>query len=532
MNESSAASNTKPAPELVEVKIDGQGQRLPKGMNLLEALLERGEDISYFCYHPGLSVAAACRQCLIGMGGRMVPSCQLTVQEGMEFESQSQPVLEARRAMLEFTLVNHPVDCVICDKAGECTLQRHYMDWDAKPSTIDHEKVRKPKKVDVGEEIVLDAERCILCSRCVRFCEEIAKEPELVFEQRGDHSVLTTAPNRRLDNAYSLNTVDICPVGALTDKDFRFKVRVWELLATQSVCNGCAAGCETEIHHHDGEIKRMVPPKRWDMNLNWMCNEGRRSYKGVADDRITSPLVDGARAELGRAIDHAAENLRRTIASDPARLAVVVGADCSNEDAYVACLLARTIECDPIFVAARDSDGRGDQILRSDDPNPNQTGVRAIAGARARSTDELLAAIGEQQIQAVYAIGDQLELDGSALAAMTGGSFLVVQATRQSELTHRANVVLPAACWAEVHGTITNQLGQVKRMRQAIEPPGSARPHWDLTRRLAGALGRSLPFGTPEAVFSALKEDDAFFANALWGEERPTTRLRFGGRRG
>src|SRR5258708_26227305 len=276
------------AEETVNLKIDGQSVAVKKGTNVLEAARSIGVPISYFCYHPGLSSPAVCRQCLVDVKGqpKLVPSCYTPVAENMEVTTASPRVLDARRQMLEFTLVNHPVDCPICDKAGECTLQKLYMEWDGHASRTDVDKVRKPKAVDLGPTIVLDAERCILCTRCIRVCDEVAHDHQLEMKNRGDHEELTTAPGRQLDNPYSLNTVDVCPVGALTSKDFRFAMRAWELYTTPSVCAGCATGCNDEVHHAQGRIYRLVPRENQAVNKICMCDEGRFTYKEITPRRL------------------------------------------------------------------------------------------------------------------------------------------------------------------------------------------------------------------------------------------------------
>src|SRR4051812_39950094 len=268
-----------------------------------------GVDISYFCYHPGLSAPAVCRQCLVEVQGqpKLVPSCYTPVAENMEVSTKSDKVLLARRQMLEFTLVNHPVDCPICDKAGECTLQKLYFEHDNGASRVDTPKVEKPKAVDLGPYIVLDAERCILCTRCIRVCDEVAGQHQLEMINRGDHEELSTAPGEALDNPYSLNTVDVCPVGALTSKDFRFTMRSWELDATPSVCNGCATGCNIEIHHKNGRAWRLVPRLNSDVNGHWMCDEGRFTYHALRDRRLAAPVVGGLPSSWDRAVKAAAE---------------------------------------------------------------------------------------------------------------------------------------------------------------------------------------------------------------------------------
>jgi NADH-quinone oxidoreductase subunit G len=521
--------------ELVEITVDGRAVMAPRGQNLLDALLEAGEEISYFCYHPCLSIVAKCRQCLIGLGNatKLIPSCQLTVEPGMEIRSTAEDVLEARRAMLEYTLLNHPIDCVICDKAGECTLQRHYMDWDAKPAMINHQKVRKPKKVDLGPEIVLDAERCILCDRCVRFCDEVAKQPQLVFAERGDHTVLTTAPGERLDNPYALNTVDICPVGALTDKEFRFRSRVWDLYATRSTCNGCAAGCQMEIHHKDGQIYRMVPPKRWDMNLNWMCDYGRRTYKAIhAPERLSESLLADKPTTFEAAVERAAELLRPQSAAEGSPVGVVLGADATNEDNYAAAWLASTALNATLYSGDLADNGMGDDILRRDDPNPNRYGARALCGEPLRGRDALLADLKAKKLRALYVVGDALGEASEIVAAVGALDLLVVQATRRTPLTAKAHVTLPASAWAEVDGTICNADGALGRLRPAVEPPGFARPHWALIGAVAGAMGHTLPAASAHELFIEMKHTVAAFADAQWGEEIPTARLRWAGRRG
>src|SRR5664279_3284022 len=294
-----------PLPETVTVVIDGQAHTFPKGTNLLEACQSVGAKIPFFCYHPGLSAPAICRQCLVEIKGapKPVPSCYTTVADKMEVTTNSPKVLDIRRQMLEFTLLNHPIDCPICDKAGECSLQRHYFDWDGMLARNEGDKVRKAKVIDIGKHIVLDQERCILCTRCIRVCDEVAKSPDLTMAFRGSHEILTTAPGHRLDNPYSLNTVDVCPVGALTAKDFRFAMRAWELYSTPSVCPGCATGCNIEIHSARDHIYRLVPRPNAVVNKHWMCDEGRFTYKPIHGERLAAPRVAGASVEWDRALE-------------------------------------------------------------------------------------------------------------------------------------------------------------------------------------------------------------------------------------
>ncbi len=329
-------TNAPAAPDTITLIIDGKSVTVPKGTMLIEACNQNGADVPFFCYHPGLTSPAVCRQCLVDVKGqpKPVPSCYTPVADKMEVFTKSPRALDVRRQMLEFTLLNHPIDCPICDKAGECQLQKHYFDWDAKLARNDGVKVKKNKVVDIGPHIVLDQERCILCTRCIRVCDEVAKNHQLEMAQRGDHEVLTTAPGHRLDNPYSLNTVDVCPVGALTSKDFRFSMRVWELTTTPSVCPGCATGCNVEVHHSRGKIYRLIPRENLAVNKQWMCDEGRFTYKRVHKDRLAAPVSGGVPVEWDKALADAGRLLRAALDANPAEVGVVMSAQSTNEDLY------------------------------------------------------------------------------------------------------------------------------------------------------------------------------------------------------
>jgi NADH-quinone oxidoreductase subunit G len=526
-----------PGPELVEISIDGRKYQAPKGENLLQFMLEQGLEISYFCYHPGLSVVAVCRQCLVGLAkmNKLVPACQTPIGPGMEVDNSSDKVLAARRQLLEFTLVNHPVDCPICDKAGECILQRHYMDWDHAPSKIDHSKVRKPKHVDLGPRIVLDDERCILCTRCVRFMAEVAKDPQLVVSKRGSKAVLTVAPGRKLDHPYSLNVVDICPVGALTDKDFRFKMRVWELSSTRSVCNGCATGCPCEVHHRRDRIYRLVPRRygNHDINDNWMCDFGRYTYKAVAADRLSLPRVQGKETGWDEAIGFVADRLKVALEGDRARIGVVLGADATNEDNFAASRLAFDFLGAPrVYLGAEPEGDAGDDFLRDNDPNPNRAGA-AACGADIGTAAELADDLAEGKLAALYVVGERLHLPAEALAKAQALDLFAVQATHdRSPLVQSAQVALPAAAWAEVDGTITNRENRTQRLRAAVAPVDFARPHWQILVQVARRAGLTLDFVSPRAIFEAMQQEIELFKDAEWGAELPPQLLRYAGSRG
>jgi len=524
-------------PEMVTVTIDGKQHQFPKGTVLLEACNQVGANVPFFCYHAGLSSPAVCRQCLVDIKGqpKPVPSCYTPVADKMEVMTASPRALDVRRQMLEFTLVNHPIDCPICDKAGECLLQKHYFDWDGKFARNDGIKVRKDKVVDIGPHIVLDQERCILCTRCIRVCDEVAKVHQLEMADRGDHEVLTTAPGHKLDNPYSLNTVDVCPVGALTSKDFRFAMRAWELYSTPSVCPGCATGCNVEVHASRGRIYRLVPRVNPAVNKHWMCDEGRFTYKRIHESRLAAPVSGGVPVDWDRALDDASRRLRVVLDADPARLGVVFNAQSTNEDLYALARLAfEHLGVGAAYLGGLDQ-GWHDDILVSADKNPNTAGALAIGGGRLRNLVNLASDLKAGTLKGLLVVGTHGVLAGpNALAAIPVDRLeaLVVVGTHRDALTGVAQVALPLADWAEVDGTFTNKLGMVQRIRAAVPPAGDALPAWEILSHLARKLGATMDFQDAKTVFAEAKQKLPFMKDADWGRPHRPLQLRFANSRG
>jgi NADH-quinone oxidoreductase subunit G len=520
----------------VTLTIDGQPVSVPKGTNVLEAARKLGHDISAFCYHPGLQVVAQCRQCLVSIekNPKLQPSCQQTVAEGMVVHTKDPVSTLARKQQLEFTLVNHPIDCPICDKAGECTLQKLYFDHDNIDSRVDTPKVHKDKAVDVGPHIVLDQERCILCSRCIRACDEVAGQHQLEFAHRGDHQVLTTAPGEQLDNPYSLNTVDVCPVGALTAKDFRFTMRAWELEATPSVCNGCATGCNIEIHHKHGRAWRLVPRHNPEVNQYWMCDEGRFTYHALREDRLAAALVDGLPAGWDRAIASAAKRLG-VFLKDASQIGIVLSALHSNEDNFALASLAKAWGVGHVFVAGKPPvPARADGKLRVADVNPNAAGVKAIAEALGLTVTPSFELDRElpANLRALIVLGDVLPGVADSWSGKLRELEVISIAAHERGPVLAARVALPAAAWAEVSGTITNSAGRVQRMHAAFAPPGQAIPAWEAVVRLAHATGVKLAWTHAREVFKDMTAAVAPWKELTWAREARPLALRFAGSRG
>jgi NADH-quinone oxidoreductase subunit G len=519
--------------DTVTLTIDGQSVTVPKGTNVLEAARTLGIDISAFCYHPGLAVVAQCRQCLVSVekNPKLQPSCQQTVADGMVVHTTDAHSTLARKQQLEFTLVNHPIDCPICDKAGECTLQKLYFDHDNADSRVDTPKVHKPKVVDVGPHIVLDAERCILCSRCIRACDEVAGQHQLEFAHRGDHQVLTTAPGEQLDNAYSLNTVDVCPVGALTAKDFRFTMRAWELEATPSVCNGCATGCNVEIHHKNARAWRLVPRHNPDVNAYWMCDEGRFTYHDVREKRLAGPLIEGMPASWDKAVSNAAKRLG-VFLKDPSQIGVVLSAVHSNEDNFALAKLAKDWGAWHVFSAGKPPvPARTDGRLRVADVNPNAAGVKAICealGLAAAPSLELAKAL-PPTLRALVVLGDVLP---GIEAAKLGEIEVISIAAHERGPVPNARVALPAAVWTESAATITNAKGMVQRMHAAYAPAGTALPAWEAIVRLGQATGVKRTWTHVREVFKDMVATVPAWKDLTWTRDVRPLSLRFAGSRG
>lgn len=526
-----AAPPPEAPPNTVTLTIDGIPVTVPKGTNVLEAARQLGVDISAFCYHPGLSIAACCRQCLVSIekSPKLQPSCQSTAMDGMVVRTQDTASKLARKQMLEFTLVNHPIDCPICDKAGECTLQKLYFEHNAEDSRVDTPKVHKPKVVDLGPNIVLDAERCILCTRCIRVCDEVAGEHQLELINRGDHAELTTAPGRELDNPYSMNTVDVCPVGALTSKDFRFTMRAWELDATPSVCNGCATGCNIEIHHRKGRAWRLVPRHNPEVNGHWMCDEGRFTYHELREDRLATPVVGGLPSSWDKALRAAADRLGPLLAT-PGAVAVVLSAQASNEDNFALARLAAAWKA-PLYATGRSPDPeRQDDRLRDADVNPNTAGVNAIASARDLAA--LDAAIAGGTIRGLVMLGHDLPLTAATVGRVRELPAVIVLSSHERGPAKVASVALPIAAWAEAPGSVTNRDGRLQRMHAAFEPPGQAIAGWDAVARLAQATGVKLTWRHAREVWKDMTAAVAPWKDQPWGREVRPLQLRFAGSRG
>ena len=524
----------------VKTVIDGTEYEFPEGTTILEAALSVGIEIPHYCYHPALSIAGACRMCLVEIEKipKLQISCYMTVGDGMVIHTGNERVKLARQAMLEFHLANHPLDCPVCDQAGECGLQEYYMLHGLYLSRLAENKVKKTKKAfSIGPHVMLDQERCILCGRCVRFCAEISKSFELGIFERGDRSEIDIFENRQLDNPYSGNVVDICPVGALTDKDFRFKTRVWYLERAESVCPGCANGCNIEIHYNlkrpyknnGRRISRIKPRYNPEVNDWWICDEGRYCFKFVDDeDRLCQPglLNEGRRVETTweQALAQAATSMSAVASgAKKGEVAFLVSPRAANEELHLLRrVLAEQLPGSLIaFSTATAGEPTEDEFLRKADKNPNTAGAELIGLTEAQADviglNQLKAKALAGELGALYIcyhnlLGLPSNVNSGWEEALDRVEMLIYQGTNSSRTSERAQVILPAATFAEREGTVVNAGGRIQIQYRAFEPLADSLPGWEIWQRLGVALGGTYNFQSAEEVFLDLAKKNKAFA--------------------
>jgi len=532
------------------INLDGKTIEFKQGQTIIEAASDHGIEIPHFCWHPELSVSGNCRICLVEVEKmpKLVIACSTLASEGMVVHTKNEKVVAAQNAVMEFLLINHPLDCPICDEAGECKLQDYAYKYSVGESRFVEEKVHKDKRVALGPRVMFDGERCISCSRCIRFCDEIAKDPELTFVKRGDRVTIVTYPGEEMDNPYSMNTIDICPVGALTSRDFRFKARVWDMSSTNSICIGCSRGCNTEIWVRNNEILRLVPRHNEEVNSYWMCDHGRlNTFKNVnADSRINSPQLrkDGQLVEISWD-DAISETVSKLKSFKQDQIAVIGSPYATCEDNYLVAKFARTVlqtgnldfilHIDPSFA---------DDILRTEDITPNFLGAELVGVQPSKSGMDIqgiLNAIKEKKIKALYLIEDDIvEAYPEFENAIAGLELLIVHSTNHNRSTALADLIFPAATYAEKNGTFVNVSGVVQRIRPAISVVEQDRaldgmsmsrldkfgtkwdrwasgkkinalPTWKILTSLAKAMGSKLKYNMAEEVFAEMANSiDAF----------------------
>ena len=531
------------------LKIDGVEVTVPAHTNILEAAKALGIEVPHYCYHSGLSVVGQCRMCQVEVEKmpKLAIACNTAVADGMVVTTRSPKVEKARRAVLEFYLLNHPLDCPICDKGGECPLQDYTLKYGPGESRFAEEKVQRAKHQILGPHIVFDAERCILCTRCVRFCREIPQTGELGVFSRGDRSEINLFPGKVLNNSYSGNVVDLCPVGALTSREYRFQSRPWDLVHhTESVCPLCSQGCNIILdvrHRQRGEeLLRIRPRENPAVNRWWMCDEGRFTFRYLSDparlrvptwregDRPVEMDYDDLLLRLARAIRRVVE------AYGPLTIGCIASSRLTNEELFLVRRFFREILGTPHVdfrvrqTQFQETDAPEDGILRRTDKTANSRGARDLGilpGPGGMDLGGMLSAAADGSLKALFVFEENLvrelpdrpvfgELSRDVRGALGRLDLLVVSSMFATDTTKLAHVVLPALGFAEKEGSFTNFQGRIQRIHRALTPHLASRSLLDALRDLARNLGRDLGAIELERVWAAIGEIPGAYQGIAW----------------
>jgi NADH-quinone oxidoreductase subunit G len=516
---------------MTKLTIDGRQIESPEGSTVIQAAENLGIFIPRYCYHPGLSIAGNCRICLVEVekNPKLQIACNTPVTEGMTVLTKSPKAEDGRRAVLEFLLANHPLDCPVCDQSGECDLQNFYMNFGLYDPRFREQKVKKKKAVTLGPHVMLDQERCILCSRCVRFSDEISKTGEFGIFNRGDRAELGLYPGQKLDNPYSGNVIDICPVGALTERDFRFKARVWYLSSAPSVCDGCARGCNVDVHFvldrphlNDGaRVLRVKPRYNPDVNQWWMCDEGRFGFGWIDRGRLTNVRRKGADSTWDEALSAIAEGL-----SKARGIGVVASSQLTTEELF----LIREIfqgKLDARVVAPPlEPPGTSDDFLIESDRNPNARGAALLGlSGDTKDAEDLVADALEGRLEALWVFGHDLTslMGKDVLQELSRKlSLFVFSGTNESPTAAGSHWVLPTAAYLEKDGTFVNRQGRIQRIGRAFPPLAGSREDWSVLIETARRANHPLSFRTPKEIFLGLSKAVAALADLSYETIGPT----------
>ena len=512
-------------------ELDGKTVEFEPGEKILSAAMRAGIQIPHYCYHPGMSVVATCRMCMvdvIDMGnGRPAPklqtSCSMDAVEGMKVETMNEKVKDAKELVMEYLLINHPLDCPICDQSGECVLQDYSFEFGSGKSEMEYSK-RVYGWRDIGTFVALERNRCIHCTRCDRFTREITGTNEFGMFNRGHELTVDTYSDRPMTNQFQGNMADICPVGAITEKEFRFKRRVWKLKKTPSICVGCSTGCNVTIEYDKNEVFRLKPRDNPDVNKWWMCDQGRLTYKdlNIRENRVAYPLGKTAEGFQEISWENAFSAIREKISElQPTSNEVIglVDTHASNEELYLfKKLLKEGFDSDQLFFPDLEweqpvSDFFINSLITSD-KSPNRAGARMLGLKGAKSSEEVTSKIATGT-KVLLVFGKPFEDEN--LLSQAGNIPLVINiAAWQSGWSETADVTLPGRLHSEKDATYTNKAGRVQRVNTAIRAFHKTRPDWMVLCGLMELLDVDNKADSAEAVFQELSEIEKAFQGLQW----------------
>ncbi len=511
-----------------KIFIDGQALDVPEGLTILRAAESAGIKIPHFCYHPAFAPEGSCRMCLVEIEGlpKLELACSVLVKEGLKVHTQSAGVIEARKGVLEFLLAEHPLDCPICDKAGECQLQDYFEEYSLVDGRFKEGKEKREKKYKLSPRLILDRERCILCTRCVRFLEQITKTGEAGIVDRGHHSEISVYESEFVDNNYAGNLVDLCPVGAITDRDFRFKKRVWFLKKKASICPLCSRGCNIFIDSHPGfprvvssqRVYRIRPRENPEVNSFWICDYGRYGYGDLDQDRQDVVVWKKEGRDTAMSWPKVLPILTQKIHSLIERrrvpqFGVIVHSNLTNEELFLARrLFQKDLGVEKIFLADP-SPGQADNFLLTADRTANRRGWKEIGLAAVPADLAGLAGLDFILIFGHYLAGSFSPAD--LKSCLDKVETKVLFASHKSPLDVLADFVIPTPAIAEKSGSLTNLDGRVQAFCPALDFCGDGLPEWKIFLDLAKELNIDHKFYGPlnslEAVNRALSEEIPFF---------------------
>ena len=486
--------------EMIKLFVNGVEVEVESGKNLIDALKVVGIEIPHFCYHPALGADGNCRMCLVGIeDGRppLVPACKTPVAPGLKVQLDTEKIKKIQQDMMEFQLINHPIDCPVCDQAGECTLQDYYMTYDAQDSRMTVPVVAKGKRMDFGCGVVHDQERCVLCARCVRFTRLITKTGELGIVNRSDQARVTTFPGRPLNNRYAVNVVDLCPVGAMTSQDFRFKQRAWFLTRDKGICHGCSKGCNIYIDHNsekykDDIIYRFRPRLNEQVNGYFICDEGRLSYHAENEGRLLSARVD----QKDCSVDHAVQAARKVLGP---KTLMLVSPNSTIEEMIAIKALAEAVEAKLSgYSDGYTKAGDGDGWLIQDDKSANRAGLALLGIDSTKETFD--GALNSSDTVISFNNDPFIHDTGSEFRQKFEKMKVIAVSTHDNALTKNAAIAIPVASYSEYSGSVINTDGILQHFSQAVR---KNKPLAD-TIQIAGALGS--PIVTESDIVSEMKK--------------------------
>jgi len=509
-----AAELKKKTTKKIKLFINNREVETKPDSTIIQAADSLGIFIPRMCYFPGLTPPGSCRICQVEIKGmnKLELACKTQIKEGMEIFTDTDKVLKAQKSVLELLLIDHPLDCPICDQAGECILHDYFMKIGLYKSRFIENKVQKPKVQDYGKYIVYDGERCILCTRCIRFLDEVSKTSELALVERGNKTYISIFPGKKIDNPYSLNVTEICPVGALTSKDFRFKCRVWFLQSTPSICPGCSRGCNIFIDHFKNEAYRYRARPNMKVNKHWLCDDGRMTFKIIKDEnRITSPMMkkDGKlnKISLQKAYKTIVDKFKALNKKDTKKIYGLASPFASNEDNYLFVKFMREIVgTENIDYRISDYSGFSDDILICKDHTPNSNGAEnmgAIPGKEGKSFADLISPDNDSRIKILYVMDhDLLKIMGKEQFEIFFSRIdtLILQSSYPNSTVEYADIFLPTTLWAESSGTFTNGFKRIQEFSKALEPVGETKTHWEHFIELSKPLGKTFKFKTSREI--------------------------------